>query len=695
MIETSPAMLYRHPLFLVGLFVRLALVALCVPLIHTQWFLPFLEHGVQSLSVDPWSAFLDAGGNRIAFPYGPVMYVVYGVGTLVASALSLAVGSSILVGVFFGLTTLALELTLLQLVRQVTRSGSQAALWFVWLSPLTLYICYWHGQVDILPVTLLAATFVAIKRGAAIPAGILLGLGVAAKLSVLLAAPFFLVYLWRNQRNRDLFIPFCAALAAALIPFALLGLISPGFRAMVLGTPEFGKLYSLSLEFGGGLKVYLLPILYSLVLYAAWRIERMSFELFYVFVGVAFFSVLLLTPASTGWYLWILPFLAVVQARSGGITAVLGVGFSFAFVVTNLLFAAGAEIPAFGWDFTRPIIESYTGQPEFLHSIMLSATWLLGVLSALQMFIHGVHRNDFFRLSRKPLMLGIAGDSGVGKDTLAAALAGLFGERCVTNICGDDYHKWNRTAPMWKVLTHLDPRANDLNRFAHDALSVMSGRQVISRHYDHETGRFKRGFVRERRDVVLVSGLHPLLLNAVRDRLDLAVYLDMDEELRTYFKLRRDVHERGRQESDVLASIARRRPDAEKFIAPQAQHADLIFKLVPAPGEDLRTCVERSRYSLSIEFRDGLCCEQISHTLIGLCGMQVESEVMTESGSATMFVSGELSEDDVELAAQSIVPEMEELLSRRPRFLSGMLGVMQLVSMAYMNHVLRGRLSYA
>jgi uridine kinase len=311
------------------------------------------------------------------------------------------------------------------------------------------------------------------------------------------------------------------------------------------------------------------------------------------------------------------------------------------------------------------------------------------------MFIHGVRRNDFFRLSRRPLAVGIAGDSGTGKDTFASSIAGLFGHDSTTLISGDDYHRWDRSAPMWKMITHLDPRGNDLGRFTRDVLVLLDGKPVTSRHYDHQTGRFRRAASVAKNDVVVVSGLHTLLIDSVRQQLDLSVYLDMDEALRTFFKVRRDVNQRGRPLEYVLDSISKRLPDADMFVKPQSQRADIVFSLGVADPLNIERCVAKNDYRLNVTMRAGVSAEALVHTLIGLCGMHVESSPLGQDGLVTMSIEGELGQEDVALAAEKLRPVMDDLLAWRPRWESGMLGVMQLVFLSHVYHVLQRRLSYA
>ena len=53
----------------------------------------------------------------------------------------------------------------------------------------------------------------------------------------------------------------------------------------------------------------------------------------------------------------------------------------------------------------------------------------------------------------KPIVLGIAGDSGVGKTTFAGSISDLFGTISTVHLIGDDYHNWDRGSPMWNMHT--------------------------------------------------------------------------------------------------------------------------------------------------------------------------------------------------------------------------------------------------
>ncbi len=160
---------------------------------------------------------------------------------------------------------------------------------------------------------------------------------------------------------------------------------------------------------------------------------------------------------------------------------------------------------------------------------------------------------------------------------------------------------------MWQVMTHINPAANDLESFAKNLISLADGRSVQACHYDHDTGKMSRPFTVKSNDIIIASGLHALYLPILRKCYDLSIYLDIDEDLRTYFKVQRDVNKRGYTIERVLDALAKRKPDSEKFIRPQAAYADLIYNLRPIHSSSLASASESNppRLKLVVKSRHG------------------------------------------------------------------------------------------
>jgi uridine kinase len=317
----------------------------------------------------------------------------------------------------------------------------------------------------------------------------------------------------------------------------------------------------------------------------------------------------------------------------------------------------------------------------------------IGLVLAIRIWREAISRNDFFRLSRKPLVLGVAGDSGAGKDTFADAIAGLFGDHSVVKLSGDDYHLWDRQKPMWQVMTHLNPVANDLEGFCNDLLSLTDGKSVLSRHYDHETGRMTKPFRVKSNDVIIASGLHALYLPLLRECYNLKIYLNIDEGLRQHFKLKRDVLQRGYTVERVLGSFDKREPDSESFIRPQSNHADLILSLQPIHPRILEDLDDKHplRLKLVVETKNGFNELSMHRVFVGVCGLRVDIVVGNDGADIKMTIEGEVSAEDVAMAAGKLCPRALEFLDNPPKWQDGMLGLMQVVTLAHISQALTKR----
>jgi phosphoribulokinase len=176
----------------------------------------------------------------------------------------------------------------------------------------------------------------------------------------------------------------------------------------------------------------------------------------------------------------------------------------------------------------------------------------------------------------RPLMLGVVGDSGCGKSTFVLGLHHLFGKNRVTEICLDDYHRYDRAERARRNISALDPAANDLDKMVEDLTLLRTGKRIRKPVYDHATGKFAHPETITPRPVIIVHGLFTLFSPEMAELFDLGLYLDPEEGLRQAWKIARDTGKRGYSREEVLQQIADRQPDAENYIHPQKKVADLI-----------------------------------------------------------------------------------------------------------------------
>jgi len=677
----------KSPLFLFGLVLRLGLIVTILPNPVGQWYVPFLNNSIAIFSLDPWQAWLNQGGAAVAFPYGYAMWLFLLPFSLLCKLLSIPLAFG------YGLSLIAADFGLLLILRKLLKTKDWVLLAIYWLSPISLIASYCLGYNDIIPVFLLMSAVYLLREHKLLLSGVFLAAAISAKLSMALGLAFFLIYLFHNGNLRQILRQFVIGLAIGAGIFFLPFLFSQAGIGILASNPEVEKIYHLSISLVRDTAVYLVPLAYLLMLYAAWRIKRMNFELFSAILGMAFLLVVLLTPASPGWFIWILPLLVAYQVSGDRAAIYITSIFSILYVLSVFLFV-GSQLEVF---LQALDMQNIVGDAHLINTRLISLTHTAlvatGVVLAIRIWRETVIRNDFFRLSRKPFVIGVAGDSGAGKDTFANAIAGLFGSHSVAAISGDDYHLWDRHQPMWQVMTHINPAANDLESFATNLVSLTDGRSIQACHYDHDTGKMSRPFKVKSNDIIIASGLHALYLPILRECYDLSIYLDIDKDLRTYFKIQRDVNKRGYTIERVLDALTKRKPDSEKFIHPQAAFADLIFSLRPIHSSSLTNASEANppRLKLVVKSRHGFNELSLKRVLIGVCGLHVDMSTNADVSEVEISIEGEASAEDTRMAAQLICPQIFEFLDLQPQWQNGVLGLMQLVTLSHINQALTRR----
>lgn len=675
-----------HPMFTIGLAVRLVLIVCITPLAVTQWYAPFLDVSTSVRTLDPWSEWIAREGTPAAFPYGYAMWASFLPMTLFAKLIGLPLLYA------YKLTILVADFCLLLTLRRLLPDRQRLILLAYWLSPIVILASYGLGLNDLIPALLLCLSIVFVRQIEFKLAGALLAAAISAKLSMIVALPFFAIYLFNNRALRKSLPNFLSGFGLGILLLWVPFFVSAAGIQMLLGNPEMGKIYQLAIGLAGNVSIYVVPLIYLIMLYLAWRVRRLNFDFFQATTGIALLLIVLMSPASPGWFVWCLPFLALYQAMSGRVAILLVGVFSAAYVfstllVTPLQFANGREF-ALGVALDVPgQLGSHTA--SLLHTGMVA----IGLMLAIRIWREAIRRNDFFRLSRKPFVVGVAGDSGAGKDTFADAITGLFGEHSVVKLSGDDYHLWDRQKPMWQVMTHLNPMANDLERFCNDLVLLTDGKSVLSRHYDHQTGRMSKPLQIDSNDFIIASGLHALYLPILRECYNLKIYLEIDEGLRRHFKLKRDVQQRGHTAERVLGSFEKREPDSERFIRPQSNHADLILSLQPIHSRMLEDLDDKHplRLKLVVETKNGFNELSIHRVLVGVCGLHVDIVIGNDGADVKMTIEGEVSAADVAMAAEILCPRVLEFLDIPPKWQDGMLGLMQLITLSHISQALTKR----
>ena len=190
--------------------------------------------------------------------------------------------------------------------------------------------------------------------------------------------------------------------------------------------------------------------------------------------------------------------------------------------------------------------------------------------------IHGNFK-DFIARSPCIFAIGVAGDSGSGKTTFTGAIREIFGEDLVSSFSLDDYHRYDRGERRDLGITPLSPDANRIDQIERDLASLKRGDSIEKPVYNHGTGTFDTPIPFNPKKILILEGLHPLFTPRLRSLLDFTLFVDPDEKVKRFWKMKRDTGDRGYRQKEVEGELKARARDYGEYIAPQRQHADAVI----------------------------------------------------------------------------------------------------------------------
>jgi uridine kinase len=528
------------------------------------------------------------------------------------------------------------------------------------------------GPLDVAAMAFLVLSLLLIIRHRTLGSGLAMAAATLCKFQVVLVVPLLLVYLW----NRHFARPALRRIAAWTGVWA--GASALGFLPVLLGgrllyvttgSPEAFRLFAARLDLGQGRVLYLGVAVVLMLIGRLCISTRISDEGLFFGAGVLLGSLLAVTDAAPGWFFWAFPFFSLFFATQDLAPRSLHWTLVCLYLVYFVVFP------------TLPAVSSlFTGLTFTAMQACLCAT-LIGV------WLLVLQREVPLRGRRKPLLIGVAGDSGSGKNTLSKVLEDLFNSRHTLIIEGDDYHRWERGHFKWQEYTQLHPRANDLEDLASHLLALRAGRSVFQPHYDHSTGSFSAPREMRPARTIIVQGLHTLYLRGMRDRFDLKVFLHPDEHVRLAWKVRRDVRERGHSLESVLESFRRRREDGQQHILPQRDLADWIIEMklrTPVTDEEILAGCEPDLMADHILWNDAPI-----QPLVRVLGAVPECRVSTrpvegQINRIAFRMEGTLSAERVREVAEKVFSSLRHVTRGRsePVWQAGFAGLNQLVAIA-------------
>ena len=131
-----------------------------IPDFQKTLFAPFVTSWLQSPSLDPWSDWVNNGGRVDAFPYGIAMFIPIALFAKFAYVVLPDVQQSAWIGM--GSLLLLCDFIIYRLLKN--QFGKSKGVLLVWaLSPLVFFVASIHGQLDLVPTSLIFISFILLR----------------------------------------------------------------------------------------------------------------------------------------------------------------------------------------------------------------------------------------------------------------------------------------------------------------------------------------------------------------------------------------------------------------------------------------------------------------------------------------------------------------------------------------------------
>lgn len=197
------------------------------------------------------------------------------------------------------------------------------------------------------------------------------------------------------------------------------------------------------------------------------------------------------------------------------------------------------------------------------------------------------------------MFIGIAGGTGAGKTTVARRITD--GVESVRVVPLDNYYRdrSSLTSAERARVNYDHPDAFDWPLVREHLNALAAGEAVEMPQYDFERhARTDETVHVAPGEVVVVEGILALYDDAVRDRLDLRLYVETDADVRVLRRIERDVEERGRELEGVIEQyLTTVKPMHEQFVQPTKRDADLV---IPEGANEKAVALLRDRIEATV-----------------------------------------------------------------------------------------------
>jgi len=190
-------------------------------------------------------------------------------------------------------------------------------------------------------------------------------------------------------------------------------------------------------------------------------------------------------------------------------------------------------------------------------------------------------------MGKKPLVLGVGGGSGSGKTTVVSKIVSRIGRKQILLIEHDSYYRDLSHLPLnERMKQNFDhPSSLETELLIRHLEALLEGYQVDLPVYDFESHtRSDETEKVQPRPIILVDGILIYSEKNLRDKMEVKLFVDTDDDIRLLRRISRDILERGRTLEGVINQYEKFvRPMHLEFVEPSKRYADII---IPRGGEN-------------------------------------------------------------------------------------------------------------
>lgn len=185
------------------------------------------------------------------------------------------------------------------------------------------------------------------------------------------------------------------------------------------------------------------------------------------------------------------------------------------------------------------------------------------------------------------LVIGIAGGTGSGKTTLMKRIMDRYADH-VTVLSHDNYYKRHDELSYEQrcLLNYDEPAALETDLMAAHLDKLRHGEAIDCPVYDFTLhNRSEQTVHIVPKKVIIVEGILIFENKALRDLMDIRIFVDTDADIRLCRRIKRDVNKRGRTLESVLTQYQETvKPMHDLYVEPSKKFASII---VPEGGKNL------------------------------------------------------------------------------------------------------------